>query len=307
MVPDAVKVSAEDGRRVEGVDISPFMNNLPGGINTSAFRTDDGSGSTSQAANIQEALELGASVLLMDEDTSATNFMMRDARMAALVAPDREPITPFSARIAALRAAGVSTVLVMGGSGDYFAEADTVIVMDSYIPHEKTQEAHKIAAQHATLLGTAAHPVAASQAAAGVWFTPRIPTCVYAGGNDYRGAKMHVRGLHSIQYGTEDIQLLAAAQLVDKSQTRAIADAVKWLQARLHQHQQEQPTGKTLLQWLQDLEAAFDQQGLDVLAPHLLLGNLARPRRFEIAAAINRIRTLQVTQQQQQQQLLPVR
>eukprot|EP00775_Hariotina_reticulata_P003955 gene3955-4208_t len=125
MVPDAVKVSAEDGRRVEGVDISFFINNLPGGSSTAAFRSDDASGSTSQAASIQEVLEAGCRVLLMDEDTCATNFMMRDVRMAALVAADKEPITPFSRRIASLRAAGVSTVLVMGGSGDYFAEADT--------------------------------------------------------------------------------------------------------------------------------------------------------------------------------------
>ncbi|WIA16375.1 hypothetical protein OEZ85_013071 [Tetradesmus obliquus] len=312
MLPDAVKVSAEDGRRVEAVDISNFINNLPGGSSTVAFRSDDASGSTSQAANIQEALELGASVLLMDEDTCATNFMMRDARMAALVAPAKEPITPFSSRIALLRAAGISTVLVMGGSGDYFEHADTVIVMDNYLPSDQTQAAHAIAAQHAATMAavTEAAPAAAAAAAVGqpvrggVKVTPRVPQCVYAGGqNDYRGVKTHVRGLHHIQYGDQDIQLSAAEQLVDKSQTRAVADALKWLQAQLQrqQQQQQQQGGKTLLQWLNELDAAIEQQGLDVLAPQLL-GNLARPRRFEVAAAINRIRTLQMTQQQQQQQ-----
>ncbi|KAF6256247.1 hypothetical protein COO60DRAFT_1640911 [Scenedesmus sp. NREL 46B-D3] len=312
MLPDAVKVSAEDGRRVEAVDISPFINNLPGGSSTTAFRSDDASGSTSQAANIQEALELGATVLLMDEDTCATNFMIRDARMAALVAPHQEPITPFSSRIALLRAAGVSTVLVMGGSGDYFEHADTVIVMDSYLPSDQTQAAHAIAAQHAATL--AALPGAASAAALQlgqgvVQLTPRVPQRVYAAQqNDYRGVKTHVRGLHHIQYGDQDIQLSAAEQLVDRSQTRAVADALKWLQAQLQrQQQQQQQGGRTLLHWLNELDAAIEQQGLDVLAPQLL-GNLARPRRFEIAAAVNRIRTLQMTQQQQQQrqQLGPV-
>lgn len=51
------------------------------GKDTTLFRTPDASGSTSQAANIQEALELGATALLLDEDVCATNFMIRDARM----------------------------------------------------------------------------------------------------------------------------------------------------------------------------------------------------------------------------------
>ena len=94
--PDAVKIRAEDGRRVEQVDISGFIRHLPKGGSTKTFSTDDASGSTSQAASILEALEMGARVLLLDEDTSATNFMVRDARMQALVKKGHEPITPFS-------------------------------------------------------------------------------------------------------------------------------------------------------------------------------------------------------------------
>src|SRR5690606_6178929 len=109
--PLAVKVRAEDGRRIEQVDISPFINNLPFGADYRRFSTDEASGSTSQAAAIVEALELGARVLLMDEDTSATNFMIRDRRMQALVTRDREPITPFIDRVRSLyRDLGVSTI-----------------------------------------------------------------------------------------------------------------------------------------------------------------------------------------------------
>src|SRR5690606_15793752 len=114
----AMKIRAEDGRRVEKVDISPFINDLPFGRDTRQFSTEDASGSTSQAANIMEALEAGCQVLLMDEDTSATNFLIRDARMQALVAKEQEPITPFIDKVRQLyEDLGVSTILVLGGSG----------------------------------------------------------------------------------------------------------------------------------------------------------------------------------------------
>ena len=142
---DAVKIRAEDGRRVEQVNISPFINNLPLGRSTEAFSTEDASGSTSQAANIMEALEVGATTLLLDEDTSATNFMVRDSRMQALVHKEHEPITPFLDRVRELYdTLGVSTVLVMGGSGDYLEAADQVIMMDQYRPAVVTDKAQHI-------------------------------------------------------------------------------------------------------------------------------------------------------------------
>ena len=150
----AVKIRAEDGRGVTGCDISAFISDLPGGLGAAArttdFHSDDASGSTSQAANIVEAFEAGSRLLLLDEDTSATNFMVRDARMQALVAPEREPITPFVDRVRELYdALGVSTVLVMGGSGDYFEVADTVIEMHAYRPRDVTAEAKRVAREHA--------------------------------------------------------------------------------------------------------------------------------------------------------------
>ncbi|MCG6968377.1 MAG: ABC-ATPase domain-containing protein, partial [Gammaproteobacteria bacterium] len=138
-VPSAVKVRAEDGRAVSKVNISPFIDRLPFGRDTTAFTTENASGSTSQAANIIEAFETGAQVLLIDEDTSATNFMIRDERMQSLVAQDKEPITPLLYRVRELYDThGVSSVIVMGGSGDYFDVADTVIMMDCYEPTDVT-------------------------------------------------------------------------------------------------------------------------------------------------------------------------
>jgi predicted ABC-class ATPase len=142
---DAVKIRAEDGRRVEAVNISGFITDLPFAQATTQFSTNNASGSTSQAATLLEAVEVGATVLLIDEDTSATNFMVRDARMQRLVKKAQEPITPFVDRVRELyRDLGVSTILVMGGCGDYFDVAGTVIMMQEYQPVNVTEQARSI-------------------------------------------------------------------------------------------------------------------------------------------------------------------
>ncbi|KAK3069318.1 hypothetical protein LTR53_012421 [Teratosphaeriaceae sp. CCFEE 6253] len=141
--PTAVKIRAEDGRCVTSVDISPFISDLPGGRSTTRFSTDDASGSTSMAANIQEALEAGCKTLLIDEDSSATNLLVRDQRMHALIR--KEPITPLVSKARALYAQhGVSTVIVIGGLGDWLSVADLVIGMESYVPRSMTAEARAV-------------------------------------------------------------------------------------------------------------------------------------------------------------------
>jgi predicted ABC-class ATPase len=150
-LPGALKIRAEDGRSVVCVDISNFIAGLPRGEDTARFSTANASGSTSQAAAISEALEVGANCLLVDEDTSATNFMIRDARMQALIADADEPITPFIDRARQLYdELGVSTVLVVGGAGDYFDVADTVIGMRKYLPTDLSLKARRIAEQFRT-------------------------------------------------------------------------------------------------------------------------------------------------------------
>ena len=149
--PDTVKIRAEDGRRIEKVDISSFITNLPLGKDTQVFSTDNASGSTSQAANIIEAIEIGAKVLLIDEDTSATNFMIRDHKMQELISKDKEPITPFIDKVQQLyRDYGISSIIVIGGVGDYLNVADCVISMINYRPHDFTEKAKKIAKKFET-------------------------------------------------------------------------------------------------------------------------------------------------------------
>ncbi len=280
----AVKIRAEDGRRVEKVDISAFIDNLPFGQDTMAFSTDDASGSTSQAANIMEALEVGATTLLLDEDTSATNFMIRDVRMQRLVAKTKEPITPFIDRAQGIyESLGVSTVLVMGGAGDYFDIADTVIMMDSYRAVDVTEEARAIAREHPSDRlpegdGTFHAPV------------PRVPLA--DGFDPYRGrkAKIQPRGTGVLVFGDTTVLLDDLEQLVDEGQTRATGDLIHYM-AREHLD------GRTSLR--DALTAAMkeiEKQGLTVLSPFRDQpeGTYALPRINEAAGAVNRMRTLRV-------------
>ncbi|RMH87148.1 MAG: ATPase, partial [Calditrichaeota bacterium] len=219
--PAAVKIRAEDGRYVEQVDISPFITNLPRGGTTTDFSTDDASGSTSQAANIMEALEVGAKVLLVDEDTSATNFMVRDARMQRLVAKAQEPITPFVDRVRELyERFGVSTILVMGGSGDYLDVADTVIQMQEYVPHDVTEAAKAVCRELPTRREVEV-PAPMQE------ITRRIPLPdSFDPSRGKKEVKIDAKGLDVIVYGREPIELRHVEQLVDVSQTRAIGHAI---------------------------------------------------------------------------------
>lgn len=280
-VDSATKVRAEDGRRVAGVDISPFVSNLPLGRDTRAFSTDEASGSTSQAANIIESLEAGARALLVDEDTSATNFMIRDQRMQRLVAKEHEPITPFVDKVRQLRRdRGVSTVLVLGGSGDYFAVADHVICMVGYVPRDVTAEARAIAGD---AVGARSHE-------GGDVFGPvseRRPVAEsFDPSRGRRDVKLTARGTRELVFGETPIDLGAVEQLVDAGQTRAIGDAIVFA-TRFMDGQ------RTLAQVLDLVEGEVARRGLGVLSPRVR-GDLAAFRRMELAAAINRLRTLEV-------------
>ncbi|MGB9802595.1 ABC-ATPase domain-containing protein [Desulfofundulus sp.] len=283
-VGDAVKIRAEDGRSVEKVDISPFINNLPHGQDTRSFSTENASGSTSQAANIVEALEAGTRLLLLDEDTSATNFMIRDGRMQELVAKEHEPITPFIDRVRQLyEHLGVSTVLVVGGSGDYFAVADRVIMMQNYIPMDVTRRAREIAFRHrderrVEAVGTFNR------------ITYRIPLPVSFTLEER--ARVKARGTDEIIYGHMDIDMQNVEQLVDPAQLRAIAEIIRY--AAKNYIDGKRTLREVVLAVMEDI----DKEGLDVVSPFKGQhpGDYARPRVQEIAAAINRYRRLKVCQ-----------
>ena len=281
--PTATSIRAEDGRAVTGDDISAFINNLPSGSDTRFFTTTNASGSTSQAANLVEALETGARTLLIDEDTSATNFMIRDDRMRALIPAEREPITPFVSRVRPLLTErGVSTVLVAGGSSAFFEVADLVIALDAYVPADVTARARELVGAE-----DGAEPSAEASDAVFAAAPARVPTAgALRPSSKTKSAK--AKGLDTVQFGRSFIDLAALSQLIDGQQTGAIAEALEYLA--------EIFDGKTsITEALAEIDAMLDAQGIDGITGHRAHpGHLARPRTQEIAAALNRFRGLRL-------------
>lgn len=280
---DAVKIRAEDGRSVVGTDISAFIRDLPDGTDTSSFGTLDASGSTSQAAAIAESLEAGSQLLLIDEDTSATNFMIRDRRMQSLIHRDGEPITPLIERIRALYTeAGVSTILVMGGSGDFFDVADTVVGLRNYRVEDLTVEARRIAEEQPRAAdGEPAAPYAAPRAR-----RPDPRSIDPSSGR--RDVKTRSRALRAISFGQEEIELDAVEQLVETAQLNAIAAAL--VDARDYFSRNREAV---LRDWLQEVESRLGEAGPEWLARRAE-GDFASFRGIELAAALNRLRSLRL-------------
>jgi len=276
---NAVKIRAEDGRFIEQVDISPFIGDLPWGIDTRGFSTKDASGSTSQAANIIEALEVGAKVLLIDEDTSATNFLIRDERMRQLVVEEEEPITPLVDKIRPLyREHGVSTVMIMGGSGEFFEVADTVIKLREFLPYDVTAQAKEIAARRVR------EPLHADPHFVSLPRRKPLPASI----DPRKGGKVKIKARdRRIQFGREEIDLSAVEQLVEPAQVRLIGYALHYLARHYFD-------GRTTIdEALDRLEKLIEQTGLSAILPHES-GEFSYVRRFEIAAALNRLRSLRI-------------
>ena len=279
-VPDAVKVRAADGRAVTGVDLTPFISHLPAGRDTASFTTRNASGSTSQAASIIEAVEAGSTVLLLDEDTSATNLLIRDSRMRELVAADREPITPLVDRITALfRRRGVSTVMVMGGSGDYLDVADRVLLMDAYHLRDVTEQARRVVADQPRPLTELEDFAAPRQ---------RVPEP--APPRTRRGpVRTRAQGTSTLVLDREDIDISDVGGVTDPGQAEAIAYALRALL------EQRFDGVSPLRECLDDLEALLDDEGLDALTDERERpAFLVRPRMVDVGAAVSRYRKLEL-------------
>ena len=284
----AVKLRAEDGRSVAGVDISPVINHLPQGRDSQNFSTANASGSTSLAAGLMEAVEAGSKELLIDEDTSAKKIKIRDRNMQALIAKDKEPITPFVDKVRQLYDNyGISTVLVMGGSGDYFAVADTVIAMEDYQPRVVTEQAKAIAQAN-----PAQRQQEGGQSFGRITNRDVLPGSLPTGKGD-RPLKVKARS-DGLMLGYENIDLRAIEQIVEVHQVRAIAQAI--IYADRYYFEQARPLSDVLDYIMADIQRG----GLDVLTEEdsqfgkRLMGDLASFRRFELAAAINRLRTVTI-------------
>ena len=277
----AWKLRSEDGRSITGVDISLFIRHLPNRRDTRCFSTEDASGSTSQAANLMESMESGSTLLLIDEDTSATNFMIRDKLMQQVVSPEEEPIIPFIERVRSLyEDFGISSIIVAGSSGSYFHVADTIVQMKEYTPLDITEKAKKAAA---------AFPVFSSEQEKFPPYTcQRCPRPDPALRKDDR-LKLKAMGTSELFLGHEAVELRYLEQLRDSEQTMALAYLLKYMELQVFDGK------KDLTRAADQAEALLDSKGLEALFERGdVRSSLARPRRQEILACANRYRRLAI-------------
>ena len=274
----ALKVRAEDGRAITSTDISLFINNLPNGKDTVKFNTENASGSTSQAANIIEAIEGKAKVLLIDEDTSATNFMIRDDIMQQLVVKEKEPITPFIDVAKSLyKRLGISTILVAGSCGDFFDIADLVIQMDSYEPYEVTAKAKELSRGKISLR---------DDLDIHIDFERVLSKGSISEGP--KGIKIKTLGKDGLSINRENIDLKSVEQIVDSEQINTIGMTIKFIEDKY--------SGKdlTVEKIVDEIEKNLTKNLIGIDNTKGGNGSLAMPRKQEILCAINRLRTLKI-------------
>lgn len=289
----AVKLRSEDGRFIKDVDISLFINDLPNKKDTRCFSTLDASGSTSQAAGIVESMEAGSHLFLLDEDTSATNFMVRDAFMQQVIRREKEPITPFLERARDLyEKAGISTILVAGSSGAFFHIADTIIQMDNYVPRDITVSTKELCRQYPL------SPVSAP--AFEMPHSRRIMTKSVSDASgrhgrpdrkhsaerpEHKNLKTKVSKTDGFTLGRQEINLRYTEQLIDTEQTAALSLLLKYAVEHLIDGK------RTLSEVVELLHNRLRQQGLSFLSGNSEIAcGYALPRLQEIYACFNRYR-----------------
>ncbi len=276
----AVTISAEDGRSVKHVNISPFIKWLPGG-DTSDFSTDHASGSTSQATNIMEAVDCDAKLLLIDEDRSATNFMIRDRMMKELI--EKEPITPFTDRVNELhKLHGVSTILVIGGSGEYLSVADKIYMMEDYLIHDVTERSKNICNSYNV---TTALPVSANWAQCRTLYSDRFSSYPEGSGTE----KLEISDMGFVIIGDEKIDVRGLHDIVSPRQLDTLGFMLRYLEVSNNERKID------IERKINDLYTRIDQEGIDFLYSSFFTTCerfLDLPRKQELMALINRMRRI---------------
>lgn len=285
----AMKIRAEDGRAVSHVNISPFINNLPNGKDTVDFSTEDASGSTSQAANVVEAVNAGAKALLIDEDTSATNFMVRDELMQSVIAKDKEPITPFIDQARNLyKNQGVSVILVAGSSGAYFHIADKVIQMDIYRTLDITEKVRAICERIPEKEG-GVHELALSMLGNNLWKQNDRVLTAYKVEKKHDQIKVKQFGKDSFSIGKSAVELKYVEQIVDVEQTTTLSYVMKYVLEQLEKNPHTE-----IYELLEMICDRINEEGPGAVCGRNVPGNLAEVRRQEIYACVNRYRGFRI-------------
>ncbi|MCR5783350.1 MAG: ABC-ATPase domain-containing protein [Clostridia bacterium] len=279
----AVSISAEDGRSIKHVNISPFIKWLPGG-DTADFSTEHSSGSTSQAANIMEAVDCGTKLLLIDEDRSATNFMIRDSMMKELIV--KEPITPFTDRVNELRRTlGVSTILVIGGSGEYLSVADKVYIMEDYMIRDVTELSKKICGERNVTVDL---PPQADWEQRRTLYSDRFSSYPEGCGTE----KLEVSDMGFIIIGDERIDVRGLHDIVSQRQLDALGFMLRYLEVSNVDRKID------IRKKIDDMYARIEEEGTDFLYSSFFTTCerfLDLPRKNELLAVINRMRLIRIS------------
>ena len=282
--PSAQKLRSEDGRFIKDVDISLFINDLPNKKDTLCFSTEDASGSTSQAAGIVESMEAGSKVFLLDEDTSATNFMVRDSFMQRVICREKEPITPFLERARDLyEKAGISTILVAGSSGAFFHIADTVIQMDNYHPVDITAVTKKLCQEYP--LSDIEAPAFRLPENHRIMTRAQVAPSRHSRPGQPERLKTKVHGKDGFSLGKTEVDLRYVEQLIDSEQTASLALLLKYACEHLIDGK------RTLPEIITYLDTQLKRQGLSFFSEGSYIPcGYAMPRIQEIYSCFNRYR-----------------
>lgn len=285
---DAFFIRAEEGRSIRDVDISSFIGDLPNGLKTDHFSSDNASGSTSQAANIVEAIESGSRLLLFDEDTCATNFLVRDELIQKILDAAQEPIKPLYSTVRSLwKKHRVSMIFVVGGLGYFLQKADTCLLMDNYRCDDITVKVRDrlgpIAEEGAPIADFAVSRRLDVDNFDPVYTNRRLNKTLPKRIKDLRNAP------RQLEYGMDLINLEAVAQIAEAPQVLALGYCLLALRAKM----QAGDKAETIRFWIDWLAGEIGRNGLDILEPDYP-GTLSMPRKYELAVAINRIRSLRI-------------
>ena len=275
----AVKIRSEDGREISHIDISKFINNLPNQKDTCDFSTENASGSTSQAANVVEAIEAESKLLLVDEDTCATNFMVRDKLMQMVISKESEPITPFIDRVRNLyEKQGISTVIVAGSSGTYFTIADHIIQMDKYDAVDITDKVKNIL-ESEDIEQNYLENVDTEESGRVRMLKSRPLE------RKHDQIKIKIFGKDGFSIGKENVDLKLIEQIVDTEQTAALSYCLKNILEKTEKKEQD------INRLIENLWNQMEEKGFEVLFDgRWIPTQMAYVRKQDIFACINRFR-----------------
>lgn len=280
---DALKLRAEDGRAVSNLDLSLFIHDLPNGKDTHCFSTEDASGSTSQAAGVMEGIEAETSCFLIDEDTSATNFLVRDAFMQRVVSGEQEPITPFIARVRDLyEKAGISTILVAGSSGAFFHAADTIIQMDAYRPRDVKAKIQELLPEYPSVdFSSNTDPF--TLPAEKRMFVMERKIKRHGRGDREERIKTKVMGTDGFSIDHNMVDLRYVEQLIDTEQTAALAVIMKYIMKKGSFSMEMQAL-------VAEMSSLLEKKGMATFVDGTLSSGYAYPRKEEIFMMLDRFR-----------------